>query len=359
MKRIGALFIFGILGLFALVYPCAVNAQTSPYQGAGGVAAAESKIKTLEKRLSTLKKEKQALSRQRRNHLAELKDLGKQINKLKANKNRSILAEVKLKQLLPKHLEVSRLVERDERRIKQNQRYRLRIKNEILLAYDFLIVQTVSEMDKEQSRSRQLELVRRYFTLRQSAQKLRPSKKPDTDSGPFSIQLDPLDGPREIKIKTDRINDRIVKLLETIKQIDRMIAELRKEKALAEEMRSMIEERNLFEDGIKFAPSPRALPVRRPDDTGVSDPGGADGDIGEAGVHTSPLEVEGASGRSFMLSAIDQKIRSLETEKRFLENVIAGLQKTLKEFEQKAKDLSAGKLPWMGLTHILLPLKEG
>jgi chromosome segregation ATPase len=355
MKRPGAIFLF-VLFLWAsvaLVRP--VFAQPAKMKAKPIPPASEAQIQNLEKRLLELDKELKNLSRERRKLKSQLKELNRDIGKLKAQKDRGFLSNAKLQSLLADQLEVSKKIEGIDEKIRGLKTQKTRLVKRLQRAFESRIDAVVRAMDTEKDRNKSLELTREYFRLREWSRKYRPTTPTESDLGAFSIVLDPLDGPREISEKIDQLNDRISKLQQIIRAIDREIKRLEKEKNLAEEMQQMVEERNLFEEGVVFAPSPRALPVR-PD----TPEGGSEGDAGynEAGVHTSPVESAAMGGRGFMVNAINKEIKRLQEEKKALKAVILGLQKKIKEFREEARRISAGQKSTGKKSNVPTPPKD-
>ena len=343
MKKPAAIFLIAatllvVLGSFALL-----SAQGTKRERTVSGISSDAQIRLFEKRYDQLVKERKDLLRIRHRSMGLLEELGQTIEKLKADRNRGILGNVRLQRLLSQHLEMSRKVESFEIDLQRNQENIERLTEQLREAYARKMTQVVEAMTLEKDRGKTLALAREYFRHRERVKKYQSATRPETELAAFSIDLDPLDGPREINEKIDLLKDRVRKLKQVVKQIDREIERLRNEMSLAQEMRQMIEERNLFEDGVLFAPSPRVLPVRRPDDPGdgSGDPGASsdDGGYDAAGVHTSPPGGEATTGRASMINAINKEIQRLETERRILLNVIEGLEKKVKQFSKKAKEV--------------------
>ena len=304
--------------------------------------SSDAQIGILEKRLERLDKLNEEQTRIRQRLMTQLSELGRGIEKLKANPQRGFLADVKLQRLLSEHLKLSKEVEKTEVEIQRNREGRLFIFGQLRETYDKRLAEVVHAMTHEKDRNKALALTHRYFQLREKLKRYQTQPKPDSDLPGFKVKLDPLDGPREINEKIDLLEDRIRKLQELVKKIEKEIQRLKNEMNLAQEMRQMIEERNLFEEGVLFVPSPRGLPVRRPDEAGTEDSSGSTEESGfdTAGVHTSPVETENVDGRASMANAIKIEINRLNSEKAFLQNVILRLKQEVKQFRKKAKEVS-------------------
>lgn len=334
------------LQVFLLILiACAFSAPEWAYCQATAPAStlnlniSDQNINTLEKQLSLLTRQKQNLTKERRKLMEQLKDLNREIKKLKAEKDLGFFSERKLQTLLPEHQQVSRKIEKLDAAMDTNREKRRGIKKKLEQIYEIRISKAVKALSKEKNRDKQIAIVHEYFTLKDKARKYRLATSSTSGIGDFSVELDPMDGLREINDKIALLQDRIVRLQGVIKEIDKKIRTLQREKKLAEEMHQMIEERNLFEEGVKFMPSPRTLPVRRPEDGGTGTDGGDD-QYDEAGVHLSPLASDAPGGRNMMLSAIDKEIKRLKQEKKFLKQVIDELLAKISEFTKKARELS-------------------
>jgi len=329
------ILIFLWVGIFPL-WPAL--AQTNLSRATINITASDAKIRTYEKRLETLEKEKTELSRDIRKLRSQLGALSKDISKLKAQKDRGFFANARLQRLLANHLEISQKLEKIESNLQINREQRLNLKNKLRQVYDSKISQIVQSLTREKDRGKQIHLVHEYFRFQERAKRLKASSGADRSIGDFSIELDPLDGPREITEKINMLQDRVSRLEMAILQIDKEIARLKEKRALAVEMRQIMEERNLFEDGVRFSPSPRTLPVRTsPGQDGSS---GSDSGYDEAKVHTSPVSGEGSEGGAYNVGAIDKEISRLEREKIGLEKIITGLKKKIKLFKSKVKEVS-------------------
>lgn len=299
-------------------------------------------IKLLEKKLDDFEKQMESHQRERRRLLSQLQTLGRDIEKLKSDKTRGFLSNVRLQKLLASHLELSNQLESLEKQIKDNQGDQEKIKTQLWDQYNNLIHKAVESMEKEKNKNRSIALVQEYFRLLEVSKKYQPKTAADIKFTPFIFVLDPLDGPREINEKIDLLRDRIKKLQQLINNIEQEIDRLENEKNLSQEMSQMIEEGNLFEEGVLFAPSPRLYPVKRPEGSGIDDgSGNADAQsYNEAGVHTSPVDNESTTEGGRILSAFDREIKYLEKQKTYLNQVIRELEEKVKEFMRKAKERS-------------------
>ena len=322
-----------------MLFPRLALAQVTHNKSAISITASDAKIRAFEKRLEVLENRKLELSRKLRKLKAELDDLSKGISKIKLDKNRGFIANARLQRLLAKHLEISKELEKAESELNRNRESRIKLIKQLRQVYDAKITQIVESLNIEKDKAKQVDLVHEYFTLLEKAARFKTSSTSDSALGNFSIELDPLDGPREINEKIDLLNDRIERLELIIKQIDKEIARLKEKRALAIEMQQMMEERNLFEDGVRFLPSPRTLPVR-PSGGGDTNGSGSDSGFDEAGVHTSPVSGEGAEGGAYMIKAIDKEIIRLNNEKKELKRIITGLKEKIRLFKEKAREVS-------------------
>jgi chaperonin cofactor prefoldin len=334
--------LIGLLLAAAMLLPTATTvsyAQTTiPTTARFNLAG---QVKVLEKRLERLEKKFEELSRSRRRNGNQLDQLTREIQRLKSDADRGILSDMRLKKLLSQHLEMSRKLEKVEESVENNRKDQAVTRGHLVRAYEERMASLVSEMTREKDRSRALELTREFFEFRKKADAYRTVPDKTGEIAAFSIELDPLDGPREINEKADLMRDRIARLEGIVKQIDRQIERLKKQAELAREMRQMIEEGNLFEEGVKFAPSPRALPIRRPDEGSTSGSDSDSSNYDSAGVHTSSLlDSDRNADRAVRTDAIESEIDRLENQKKFLLKVIEDLKRKVKEFGRKAKEVS-------------------
>ena len=297
----------------------------------------DQRIRSLEGFLAKNTKEVKTLTHERLKLNLELADLSAQIEKIKSDQNASFMDKMRLKRLLPEHLELSKKLEALDQRIGALTKRGDRVREKLVSAYDEKIAATAQAMTREKNRDKALHLVREYFELLEKARQHRTAA--DIDMAGFSVTLDPLDSYQKVSEKISLLRDRAAKLKNLVKQIDKQIKRLRTEKSLATEMQQMIEEGALFEDGVIYSPSPRSLPVRRPDerpdDTGADDTTGFD----EAGVHTSPLNAGQGGESAVMLDSIRKEIRRLEQEKQSLLRLVKMLEAKIREFEKRAREL--------------------
>lgn len=336
MKRSIAIWAFLITGLL-LAIPYQPYAQTIIKKVSTSVT--EVQIRSYEKQLVDVEKDYQYLARQRRRLIARLDELGRDIQKLKSQKERNFFEKRQLQKLLANQLEVSKEAQQLDTRIKNNRNQKENLRTQLRFAYELKLKHIVRRMDQEEDRGKALELSKEFSNLREKARLYDKTPKSEPGIGAFFIKLEPLDGVREINEKIDLLNDRMKNLQSIIEQIDKEINRLKNERKLAREMQQILEERNLFEDGVLFAPSPRTLPIPKNEDGG-SGSDATDSSSDKAGVHTSPAGGVSASGKAMMFDAIDKEIARLEKEKEYLNKVIAELMKKVDQFRQKIKDIS-------------------
>ena len=140
--------------------------------------SSDAQIGILEKRLERLDKLNEEQTRIRQRLMTQLSELGRGIEKLKANPQRGFLADVKLQRLLSEHLKLSKEVEKTEVEIQRNREGRLFIFGQLRETYDKRLAEVVHAMTHEKDRNKALALTHRYFQLREKLKRYQTQPKP-------------------------------------------------------------------------------------------------------------------------------------------------------------------------------------
>ncbi|MCZ7582149.1 MAG: hypothetical protein M5R36_01780 [Deltaproteobacteria bacterium] len=167
-----------------------------------------------------------------------------------------------------------------------------------------------------------------FIALRDARETYRSSDRLNVDEEFLSVTAEPDDTAADLAAKLDLLNNRLGRVNALIKTIDGQIGALKQDLDLSNQMRNLVNEYNLFEDGVVFTPGPRSVDSDRENDAGgpSAGEGGAEPlpteDIDRAGVHISPIEGLGADrGAESMTFSIEEEIERLKNLRTYMEQV--------------------------------------
>lgn len=286
------------------------------------------------KELSAHQEELQVEKQRKINEQTALID---EIDKLKQDSGWNFIDRIRLERLLARNLDISKQLEQLEAQLHANSEEISKFNGSILSEYYKMLEDTVSMINREKDRNKIFQLTRQYLAIRQYMSTYRHSISFEKELALFDLSPDPLDGPSELREKARILRERRKNLLGVINKIDSMIASLKKEWRLAREMRDLVREGNLFDDGTAFSTAPRQpkqeqiLPEQpvEPVGPGSQYPG------------ISTLKQPGAQGSSRPGGEDRSKLDSLSREISRLVQEREHLKKLVEELAEKAAALEA------------------
>lgn len=265
-------------------------------------------------------RQQQLLARQ--NHIAD------EIEQLQSS-DPGMIGRMRLDDLLAQNLEVSRELSDLAQQMAANEKTRGAKREEIYQAYTAEMETIVRQIRQTRDKKKAVDLAHMFYELRQRREPWRTAVAVGGRNFSDSVvEEDELDGPEELELKAAILDDLIAKVRLAIKQLDRQINRLKREYKLSNEMDSMIDEMNLFEEGVRFN--------SEANDGSTSLPETED-------VHLPPLEVgkqPGGEDRQYS-GAIMKEIRKFEAEKKVLEELTADLSAKARKLRARAEELRA------------------
>ena len=275
------------------------------------------------------------LVRRQKSLLAEQREVADEIEKIKAS-DPGWLARMRLERLLARNLEVSRQLVEIARRLAENERRRLKLQDRIYHAYTLEMERVVKLLKRTANKKQAADLARRFYELQVRRQRWRSPTAIETDFSLFEVEVDPLDGPEELIAKAQLLEDLVTKIKAAISRIDKRIDRLRREFRLTSEMRDMVREMNLFQEGTRFHTGGRG--DARPTEPTPEEPVVPDE---EPGVHIPPLasdqgDVPGADRETV---SIQREIKQLEAERKYLVQLAVQLSAKAAELRRRANQM--------------------
>lgn len=284
--------------------------------------------RAFEAQKSLLKKKKNIL-------LTEQNKMADEIEKIKAE-DPGLLGRMRLERLLARNLEVSRQLDDTEKGLERNRARRRELKKKIYFAYTAEMETTIVRMRETKDKKAAADLARRFYNLQQRRDPWRSSAYVQQDFSLFKVKIEPLDGPAEILHKADILDDLVAKIRTAIRRIDQRIKVLQRELRLGGEMRDLVSEMNLFQEGVRFHTGGSALPrVLDPEEEEPEEP------VEESGMHIPPLAAESDSmpGADRATLSIQRESKKLLEERQYLVRLSAKLSAKAADFRKIAKTM--------------------
>ncbi|HPQ68030.1 MAG TPA: hypothetical protein PKW95_02805 [bacterium] len=297
-------------------------------------------IKRLIDQFRAYEAEKILLDKKKDELLVEQNKLADEIETIKAE-DPGLLARMRLERLLSRNLEVSRQLDETEKALEKNRSMRRELKKKIYYAYTGEMESTINQMRETKNKKSAADLARRFYTLQQRRDPWRISAAVEQDFSLFKVEIEPLDGPAEILNKADILDDLVAKIRTAIARIDQRIKVLQREQRLAGEMRDLVSEMNLFQEGVRFHTGESAQPrVLDPDEEQPDEQG-------EGGLHIPPLagESDSVPGSDRATLSIQQEIKKLTEERQYLVRLSAKLSAKAADFRKKARSMRKREKP--------------
>jgi len=281
------------------------------------------------------------LGKRKNELLVEQNKLADEIEKIKAE-DPGLLGRMRLERLLSRNLEVSHQLDETEKTIENNQNQRQELKKKIYYAYTGEMENTIRQMRETKDKKAAADLARRFYVLQQRRDPWRISAGVEQDFSLFQVEIEPLDGPAEILNKADILDDLVAKIRTAIARIDQRIKVLQREQRLAGEMRDLVSEMNLFQEGVRFHTGESAQPrVLDPDEEQPDEQGEG------GGLHIPPLtgESDRVPGSDRATLSIQQEIKKLTEERQYLVRLSAKLSAKAADFRKKARTMHKRESP--------------
>ena len=324
------------LALFAAALfraPAARAASDTPY-----IDTLRHEMANFEARLTALVKERD-LKQARMNELADQIDALKE----KQKESPSFLNRIRLESLLSDSLEVSKVLDAIELKIRELETGVESKRDLILAEYDRELDTTFPKLKTEKDRKKIVALLRKYITLRNERNSLRAGPSAPKELELLDVRPEPGDSARDLLEKADLVADFIGKLSALLADVEARMAEVKREMELNKEMNLFIEEGNLFEEGGIFQNSPK-FRILQDQPSGVPDLGPEDQKSqGEPGVKSPPAFREHSYSGS-QNASLKAQLARLESERRFILEVMDRLKQRQSELRAKAAGAVKEKL---------------
>jgi len=239
-----------------------------------------------------------------------------------------VIGRMRLDDLLAQNLEVSRELSDLAQQMTANEKARRAKRDAVHQAYTVEMETIVRQIRQTRDKKKAVELAHKFYELRQRREPWSATVAIKRDFSDSVVEEDELDGPEELELKAGILDDLVGKIRLAVRQLERQINRLKREYKLSNEMDSMIDEMNLFEEGIRFESAEEEGVVGQPD---------------SEDVHLPPLEVgkqPGGEGRQYS-GAVMREIQKLEAEKKVLEELAAELSTKAAKLRARADKLRA------------------
>ncbi len=327
IQRFCSLAAAAVLAL-VLCLPALAGAKQSALYDTGAIKVLKSQYKALTGRHKLLLKDQREL-------LSQQNKLADEIEKLQ-DSGPGILGRMRLERLLAENMRLSQELNEVAKSLSDNDKARDRKRGAVYRAYSTEMEVTARKMRQTGDRKRATQLAHRFYELRELRWQWRTARTVEADFSRLVVKVSDLDGPKELTAKAQILDDLVRKIRAAIREIDKKIKRLRREKKLGEDFDTMVKEMNLFEEGARF--------LRRPDEGDRTDPDEApQADADESGLHVPPLDptAKMAPGADRADKSIQAEIKRLKHEKALLKKLAGDLAAKAKILRRKADELRA------------------
>ncbi len=310
-----------------------------------GQANEPNQAQLLKKQYRALQQQQAALRAEQKQLLAEQSKLADEIEQLKAS-DPGFIGRMRLERLLARNLEVSKRLDELATQLAENERNRRRIKEGVYAAYTAEMERVVRQMKSTTDQRYAADLARRFYELRTRREPWRSATSPESDYTLFEIDVASSGTPEELLANAQRLEDLVAKIREAIKRIEKNLNQLRRELRLNSEMRDMMRQNDLFQDGTRFYTGDRFAAQQTPEAPTPETDTGA--------VHRPPLpEARGEMpGGDRSSQSIQEEINRLEAERSYLVKTASRLSAKAAELRKKAKQQQRSERDpeWFALT---------
>ncbi len=285
--------------------------------GASAQTALPSHIRQIESSTVRIQAEITALDKERIQLLAKLRSLSGAIEQIKSKPDPSFLERRRLERLLGESQQAGEKLEFIVGRMNEKKELYLQYRQRTYDAYSEEMVRSADRLSGEKNRRMIIAFTRYFLQLRDRREKYRP---PDTqfDKVDFlSVEIRPGESRASLKSKLDLLVKRRSRLSGTIRAIQKEIKALKKDLALSKQIKSLIDENNLFEEEVIFEREPG----------GIKTPEGLDGIDATGGTEANVDPATRSAGTGVGEGAFDSSGYSIEVEINRLESLLEYLSK--------------------------------
>ncbi|MCB1152275.1 hypothetical protein KDL45_01405 [bacterium] len=267
--------------------------------------------------------------RQERNALdLESRRLAAEITSIKSQKDPGFLERRRLERLLRDSQQIASQLQSMTERLEALEEREQNATRRVYAAYSTEMEKLSEAIAKEKRRSDMVEMTRQFILLRQNREKYRPPEA-NVERYDFLGVETPENLTRDQVVATiDLLIQRKYRVRAIISNVETEIKELKKELDLSRQMETLVQENNLFEEGVIFSNQPRS-PVDRPDD-------GTNVDSGEP-VHVSPITGSDSEGGGTMTGGLQQEIERLQGVLKYLRDIVRRLDEQILQLRDRLR----------------------
>ncbi len=298
------------------------------------------RLRQIESKTLGIDAEIKALDKQRIQLLAQVRRLADEIDQFKSKPNPNFLERRRLERLLGESQQAGEGLENIVSQIaEKKERYRHN-RQLVYDAYTEEMLRSADRLSNESDREKIIAFTRYFLQLRDRRETFRPSGTQFGKIDFLSVEIRSGESLQSLQAKLDLLVKRRDRLKSAIKAIQKEIKALKKDLALGKQIKSLIDENNLFEEEIIFEREPRTIKI--PEKVEDTHPSGAQrtGSGGyESGGHISPTGEKGDLG-AFDPSgySIDVEITRLESLSTFLSKVKVKLDRQIRVIKKAMRN---------------------
>ncbi|MDP8224866.1 MAG: hypothetical protein P9L99_16015 [Candidatus Lernaella stagnicola] len=318
-----------VMFLVALFAPSGAAAQNR-------IDVDTSTIRLLKAQYGALAGQHRLLLKQQRELLRKQGDLADEIEKVQ-DSDPGILGRMRLERLLAENLDLSNRLNEVAKSMAANEEARVSKREALFRVYTTEMERVARKLRHAKGRKDAKNLADRFYELRQSRRKWRTARTVESDFSRLIVEENDTDGPDELLAKAEILSDIVRKIRDAIREINRDIMRLQREKKLGEDFDTMVKEMNLFEEGARF--------MRRADEGRDDGDEAVQPEVDDSGLHVPPIDSseQAPPGSVRAGRSIEAEIKRLKAEKKLLEKLAGDLAGKAKQLRLKAVALRDDK----------------
>lgn len=288
-------------------------------------------IRVLEQKHELVRNNLRELVRQRTAAYDEVRRLAAEIDRIKAAGEPGFIDRRRLERLQAESLEAGKRMEDLVAQVDRKQKeYDDGLAN-LYRVYTAEMEKIADRISGETKRAALVDLARDFARLRDRREQFRPPGTRVAQTEFMTVEIRDADTNAELAAKRDLLQRRKARLAAVIANLKKEIAALKNDKALADQMRSLVIQEQLFEDGVVFSPGSRGS--ARTSETPA--PGGAESGDSSSRGHVSPLEDVGEGAK--LNVSIEDEIARLERLLEYLRGVEKQIDGQIQEIQRRLR----------------------
>lgn len=315
----------------------AIGLGVGPVFVSAGDDALPASIRLLESKHELVKNNLLELVRRKAALHEDVRRLAADIDRLQSQGELSFLDRRRLERLQAESLEAGSRLENLAAQVDRKQAEYDESRANLYRVYSEEMHKSAEALAAEKRRGAMIDQAQLFIRLAERRKLYAPKETQVADTDFLGIAYTADEPTASLRSKRDLLFKRRERLREAMANVQKEIQALRNDKALADQMRNLVIQEQLFEDGVVFSPGPRTAPSRT-DESGTDVNPSNDAE-GQSGVHISPLDTpDGDPAAAEAAFSIEDEIRRLQKLLEYMKGIEARLNRQIEDIERFIKN---------------------